>query len=210
MEDKKPFQTRVRDVIIEYAKKYKEYFVDYDYLILSDRFQNADYYIVKAHETNFRHLTGVSTSLTAKEFFEKAYNATLTEEDFSISKKGVQDKEAKGTVRRKINALPNMIGIFNQQTLVEEDYSHNSIRCSFIANDKKSTVGFSQTNPTVPLTLLFGDKIDLSAVGHLSLVLRKKEGDDLFSEIIVGNINVLKEKLPQIEELLTDELKKHP
>ena len=137
MEEKKPFQTRVKDAIIEYAKKYKEYFVDYDYLILSDRFQKADYYIVKAHETNFRHLTGVSTSLTAKEFFDKAYHATLTEEDFQISKRGVPDKEAKGTVRRKINALPNMIGIFHQQTLIEEDYRHNSIRCSFIANDKK-------------------------------------------------------------------------
>lgn len=207
MENTKSFQTRVKESIIEYAKMYKEYFVDYDYLICSDCFQNANYYIVNAHETNYKHLTGVSTSLTAKEFFDKAYNGTLEEVDFSISKRGVQDKGAKGTVRRKINALPNVIGIFNQQTLVEEDYNHNSIKCSFIANDKKSTIGFAQTEPTVPLTLLFGDKINASNAGHLSLVLRKKKDDSLFSEIIVGDGSILKEKLPKIKDFLAEELK---
>lgn len=208
MEKKQSFQERVRDAIIQSAKEYKEYFVDYDYLICADCFQNASYYIVQAHDTNFKHLTGVSTALTAKDFFQKAYHGTLAEDDFSISKKGIPDKAAKGTVRRKINALPNVIGIFNSNTLVEEDYAHNSIRCSFIAEDKKSTIGFAKTEPTVPLTILFGEKINSDRAGHLSLVLRKRENDALFHEIILGGKNDLKEHLPAIAGLLTEELKK--
>lgn len=47
MEEQKSLQERVKDTVIEYAKQYKDYFVDYDYLICSDVFQNADYYIVR-------------------------------------------------------------------------------------------------------------------------------------------------------------------
>lgn len=71
MAEKESFQTRVKNTIIEYARQYKAYFVDYDYLICSDVFKNVDYYIVQAHETNFKHLTGVSSVISAREFFDK-------------------------------------------------------------------------------------------------------------------------------------------
>ena len=207
MEEKKSFQERVKDTVIEYAKQYKDYFVDYDYLICSNAFKNADYYIVQAHETNFKHLTGVSSEISANDFFEKCYNGTLEESDFSISKKGVSDKKAKGTVRRKMKALPGIIGIFNPSTIVEEDYSHNSIKCSFIAGDNQTTIGFTKTDPYVPLTLLFGEKLNAENAGHMSLVLRKKSTEALFNEIIVGDADVLKERQEAFSNLIADNLK---
>ena len=95
MEEKKSFQERVKDTVTEYANQYKDYFVDYDYLICSNAFKHSDYYIVQAHETNFKHLTGLSSEISAGEFFEKCYNGTLEESDFTISKKGVSDKTQK-------------------------------------------------------------------------------------------------------------------
>ena len=207
MAEKESFQTRVKNTIIEYARQYKAYFVDYDYLICSDVFKNADYYIVQAHETNFKHLTGVSSGISAREFFDKCYNGTLEENDFSVTKKGVPDKNAKGTIRRKMKALPGIIGIFNAETIVEEDYNHNSIKCSFIAGDKQTTIGFAQTNPVVPLTLLLGEKTNQEKSGHISLVLRRKSGEKLFSEIILGNVDILEEKKEIIAELLSNNLK---
>lgn len=207
MEEKKSFQERVKDTVIEYAKQYKDYFVDYDYLICSDVFKNADYYIVQAHETNFKHLTGVSSEISASEFFEKCYSGTLKESDFAISKKGVPDKNAKGTVRRKMKALPGIIGIFNQDTIVEEDYNHNSIKCSFIAGDNQTTIGFAKTDPCVPLTLLLGEKSNSGNAGHISLVLRKKATELLFDEIVVGDIEELKARQEPFSDLIADDLK---
>lgn len=207
MEEKKSFQERVKDTVIEYAKQYKDYFVDYDYLICSDAFQNADYYIVQAHETNFKHLTGVSSEISAGEFFEKCYKGTLEESDFAVSKNGVPDKNAKGTVRRKMKAFPGIIGIFNKDTIVEEDYNHNSIKCSFIAGDNQTTIGFAKTDPCVPLTLLLGEKSNAEKSGHMSLVLRKKSTESLFNEIIVGDISILREKQETLSDIIADDLK---
>lgn len=206
METKKSFEERVKDTVIEYARLYKDYFVDYDYLICSESFQKADYYIVQAHETNFKHLTGLSSPLSAKEFFDKCYAGTLDESDFSVTKKGIPDKNAKGTVRRKMKALPGMVGIFNAEAVVEEDYRHNSIRCSFVAEHQKTTIGFTQMNPAVPLTLLFGEKPDELRAGPMSLVLRKKAGETRFSEIVVGNREAMIERLESLEPLLDDKL----
>ena len=207
MEEMKSFQERVKDTVTEYAKQYKDYFVDYDYLICSNAFKHSDYYIVQAHETNFKHLTGLSSEISAGEFFEKCYNGTLEESDFTISKKGVSDKNAKGTVRRKIKALPGIIGIFNSNTIVEEDYNHNSIKCSFIAGDSQTTIGFTKANPCVPLTLLFGEKSNTGNADHISLVLRKKSTESLFHEIIVGDINILRAKQETLSALIVDDLK---
>lgn len=62
------FKERVRLEIIKAAKKYKEIYVDYEYLICSEAFAKRSYYIVDAEKDNFQHLTGVHSQISAQSF----------------------------------------------------------------------------------------------------------------------------------------------
>ena len=53
------FKERIRQEIIKEAKRYKEIYVDYEYLICSEAFVKRNYYIVNAEKDNFQHLTGI-------------------------------------------------------------------------------------------------------------------------------------------------------
>lgn len=57
------------------------------------------------------------------------------------------------------------------------------------------------------MTLLLGEKTNQEKSGHISLVLRRKSGEELFSEIILGNVDILEEKKEIIAELLSNNLK---
>ena len=53
------FKERIRQEAIKEAKRYKEIYVDYEYLICSEAFVKRKYYIINAEKDNFQHLTGV-------------------------------------------------------------------------------------------------------------------------------------------------------
>lgn len=86
--DKVSFKERVRQIIIQCSKKYKENFLDYNYLVCSSAFTENDYYIINAHADNYQHLTGVNSVLSPKTFFEKCFNGTITTDEFDFIKKG--------------------------------------------------------------------------------------------------------------------------
>ena len=130
MTEQKSFKERVKEALINNAYSYKKYYVNYEYLLSSKAFQKSEYYIVAAYEDNYLHLTGVHTGLDATTFFEKCCDGTLEENDFDFCKKGQNESEVKGSVRRKINSLPAIMNMFGIGTLVEEDFEKNRIRCS--------------------------------------------------------------------------------
>ena len=92
-EQKISFKTRVLETAISYSKGYYSLYVSLDYLIISDAFHIHPYYIVSAEKSNYLHLLGVSTGLSASDFFEKCYNGTLTEDDFEIADRNFNRKE---------------------------------------------------------------------------------------------------------------------
>ena len=67
MAEQKSFKERVKEEAIVNAKMFKEYFVDCEYLVCSEAFEKNPYYIIGAHTSNYEHLTGVSSSLSADE-----------------------------------------------------------------------------------------------------------------------------------------------
>lgn len=67
-QEQRSFKVRVRDEAIRCAQLFKCYFVDYEYLICSKAFINAPYYIVESHTDNYKHLTGVSSSISPEDF----------------------------------------------------------------------------------------------------------------------------------------------
>lgn len=116
------FKERVRQALISNSRQYKYYFTDYEYLLCSDAFKKNPYYIVTAEEDNYLHLTGVLSHVSAQVFFDKCFNATLSDADFEVA--GTHNgQDLKGTIRRKINVIPNIFGIFSASTTVQEDFT---------------------------------------------------------------------------------------
>ncbi len=193
------FKERVLQQIVTSALIYKSTFIDYEYLVYSSNFSLNLYYLISAHSDNFLHLTGVYTSLSATEFFIKALEGTLAENDFEISKPNqptVISKNNKGTIRKKINALPYIDNLFSTDTLVQESFHKNQIRCSFATSDNNITMGFIHTsNNARPKTLLKGNELDLSKSTPLDLILRRKVGSKFFTEVIVGDVNYISNEL---------------
>ena len=180
-----PFKTRVKEAAIENAKLFKENFVDYEYCIFSDVLDESCY-ITKAFEGNYLHLVGVNTSLPAASFFKKCLDGTLLESDISFDKKGVGTNDLKGAVRDKIKVLPNMMSMFSDQALsVQANFKKNRIECAIASSDGTCTLGFSESGH--PKSLLKGDKLDISKKSDVALVLRRKTGTPVFTEVMYRN-----------------------
>ncbi len=208
MEEQVSFKERVRQTVIQYSKDYKSYFVDYEYLICSDAFTRKKYYIVDAHEDNYLHLTGISVTMSPNDFFKNCFNGTLQESDFSFIKPNQKESAVKGTVRRKINALPGITNLFSSNAQVEEDFQKNRICCSFAAGDSVCTLGFSMSDKTKPMSLLSGNELDSSKAKPIKLVLRKKNGTDKFDEILLGDEKIIAEYASDIKEYIDESLLK--
>ncbi len=199
MDTNTSFKNRVLKQIVTSALVYKNTFIDHEYLIYSLNFSLNPYYLISAHADNYLHLTGVYTTLSANEFFNKALNGTLTENDFEISRPNHPisiSKNNKGTIRKKINALPYIDTLFNTDTLVQEAFHKNQISCSFATSDNNITMGFIHTATNArPKTLLKGNELDLSKSSPLDLVLKRKLGNSLFDKVIIGDINCISNEL---------------
>lgn len=206
MEEQKSFKDRVKETVINNAMSYKWYYVNYEYLLCSKAFTQNEFYIVSAHEDNYLHLTGLHTSLSAEDFFNKCYAGTLNESDFDFKKIGQNEKEVKGSVRRKINSLSAMMNMFGSSTMIEEDFVKNRIRCSFATANSNVTLGFVISGKAKPMTLLKGNELDSSKAKRLELVLRRRKGEDKFSELLVGTEETLNEYRECLGELLSNDL----
>lgn len=185
------FKERVKNTAISEAKNYKKNYVDYEYLVCSSAFREKDYYIIDAKEDNYQHLIGVNALIKPQEFFEKCYNGTLQETDFNFIKSGQNERSVKGSVRRKITVLSNMMNLFYNHIKVEETFIKNQIRCSFATADNKCTLGFIDATKSRPKSLIKGNELDTNKMRDVSLLLRKEIGKEKFDEIIIGNSEIL-------------------
>lgn len=193
------FKERICVELTKAAQSYKEVYLDYEYLICSEAFMRRKYYIVAAQKDNFQHLTGVHSWISPKMFFEKCYQGTLTEEDFDFIKKGQDERSVKGTVRRKIKVLPDIMSLFKTGLLTEESFEKNNVFCSFATADGHCTLGFSESEKARPKSLIKGNA--LRNPKTVDLVLRKKSGTKFFDEFVIGDENVLCKYRDQIGDL---------
>lgn len=207
MTEAKSFKERIKEEAIQCASIYKSCFMDYEYLVCSDAFVQNTYYIIQSHEDNYQHLIGVSASVSPEEFFRKCMEGSLEESDFSFHKGCRPEGEVKGSVRRKIHVLPEIAGLFCAGTLVEEGFGKNRIRCAFAAGNTVCTLGFSNSAPVRPMTLMRGNQLDGGNAKPVALVLRRRVGLEKFDEVVVGDDGVLRKYSPQIGELLSDGLR---
>lgn len=198
------FKERVRLEMIKAAKEYKKMYVDYEYLICSEAFKQKSYYIVDAEKDNFQHLTGVHSQISAQSFFDKCVQGTLSDTDFDFVKKGQDEKSVKGTVRRKIKVLPDMMELFKEGLQAEESFKKNRVICSFATADGNCTLGFSDSQKARPKSLIKGN--ELKNPKPVELVLKRKTGTELFDQIVIGDETVLCKYKEQIKGLFAENL----
>lgn len=176
------FKKNVLTAICNGAQKYKDVFLDYEYEISSKAFKTQRIFIISATKSNFLHLTGVNTKLTANQFFDKALENTLTESDFDFNKKGQTEKMVKGSVRRKIRFLKDLDKIFDKKTLVEENFVKNKVFCTFAVSENSFTLGFIAVLNCRPKTLLKGN--ELKNPQKIDFLKRRKRGMKTFEEFL--------------------------
>lgn len=194
------FKERVRKAAIDGAKLYKENFIDCEYLICSKAFHEKQYYVAKADEGNYLHLIGVHTEMTPKDFFEKCYEGTLTEEDFDFEKKNQSEKSVKGSVRQKIKVLPDMLQMYGKELVAQEDFKKNRVECAFATADSTHTLGYASAGR--PKSLLQKNELDQDKSEKVDLVFQKRRGSDKFTKLVSGSVEMIDRYRSKIEEML--------
>ncbi|MCM1136826.1 MAG: PBECR4 domain-containing protein [Clostridium sp.] len=183
--EKNSFKERVRLAMIENAKPYKDIFVDNEYLLYSEAFIGKSWYRIKADKSNYLHLTGVHTRLTAEEFFDKCWEGALKTEDFDFVKRHREEAAVKGAVRKKIKVLPDMTRLFEKELFAQADFKKNRVECAFAASDNICTLGCAACGR--PKSLLAGNELDMKSAMKVDLILKKRRGSkDESYEIIYG------------------------
>lgn len=146
------------DIIVNAAIKYKEYLQDKIFLIIYQENAITKTVQVEFRDNHFLHLTGVTTQLSAKRFYEKCLNKKLALNDIELDKNG--------KAHQKLMVLPYlhellynncMIGNFiNSGICIRADY--------FVGNTKAIlSVGFRYGKKVdFPVTLYKEDVRKLS------------------------------------------------
>lgn len=201
MSDIISFKERVRQVAINEARHYKRMFVDYDYLICCNTFTNKKYYVISGEKNNYAHLLGINILCSPNEFFAKCISNSLTENDFDFFKSGQRETDVKGTVRRKITSLEKMKYMFSGKLLVEESFRKNNVFYAIATTDLRITVGFSVGKKSYPKSLLKGNELSGKAV-EPTVILRRKSGSRVFSEVIYGDKDNISLFIDEISNLL--------
>lgn len=179
------FKERVKNEAIANASLYQSNFIDYEYLVCSEAF-NSGYYIIKSDKGNYLHLIGIHTTLSTEDFFNKCYDGTLDEADFDFVKPNQSEKSVKGSVREKITVLSDMVRLFGQRLLAEDNFKKNKVECAFATSDNSCTLGFAVSGR--PKSLLKGNKLELSKVKPVDLIFRKRRSSaGTYDELIFGN-----------------------
>lgn len=201
------FKTRVLNTIIQCAKQYNTFYVEQNHLLVSNAFKKKPYYIIQAEKDNFLHLTGVSTSLSAVDFFDKAMDGTLAESDIQLITHGKSEKDSKGTIRQKIKNLTSITAVVGRSCMVQEDFKRNAVLCTFASANAQCTVGFIATPKLArPKSLLNGNVVDPTQSAPIKLALAKARSDQKYSSIEIGTIDDVADNLTLIQELLSDSL----
>lgn len=179
------FKERVKNEAIANASLYQSNFIDYEYLVCSEAF-NSGYHIIKSDKGNYLHLIGIHTTLSAEDFFNKCYDGTLEEADFDFVKPNKSEKSVKGSVREKITVLPDMVRLFGQKLLAEDNFKKNKVECAFATSDNSCTLGFAVSGR--PKSLLKGNELESSKVKPVDLIFRKRRSSaGTYDELIFGD-----------------------
>ena len=179
------FKERVKNEAIANAGLYEANFINFEYLICSEAFDDL-YHIIKSDKGNYLHLIGIHTNLTAEDFFDKCYDGQLKEEDFDFIKPNKSEKSVKGSVR------------------AEDNFKKNKIECAFATAENKYTLGFAVSGR--PKSLLKGNKLETTKAKEVDLIFKKVRSSEMpYSELIYGNVADIMKYKEKIADLISED-----
>ena len=148
-------QFNIKQALIDSAQSYFVLLKN-EIVLKSDSFINQQLYKLRFFETNFLHLTGLKTNLSAKEFYDRCYAGTILETDYSLG-----PNNDRKTVKRKLKNLVHIGEFFSQEILVQETFIKNQIVCRIATSDGKCTIGFVDAKDYLrPKTILANNHLD--------------------------------------------------
>lgn len=127
------------------------------FVFRSDSFQLRKEYAIRFHKSNFLHLTGVITGLSPENFYESAFNGTLTKSDFEITSS--TNRLLRTHVEMKMHNLSDLHLIVDSKVMVEESYQRGKVICSLAASNGKFTLCFIGNRLLAPMSLLYGNTL---------------------------------------------------
>lgn len=163
-------------IIIEAAKEYKDKLLNRHFMIIYKERGNYKCIYVGFRDLNFLHLTGVTTGLSAQQFFAACIDRKLSERDFEV--------DGQGKVRQKLTVLPYLSELLYNSCMIG-DFIHSGIYIKadyFVGDGKKSlSLGFRKCNKTdYPVTLYSEDVRKLSNPTNKVIAIFKKQYDEKY------------------------------
>lgn len=144
------FKINVINGLFECSKSYLELMRNI-YAIHSFEFVFHERYIFRFYKRNFLHLTGVDTSLSAEDFFDRCLNETLLPNDFDCE----STRELKSKVKDKLSVFPFLKNTFMGGKAIEaqERFSRGHVQCALATSDGILTVCFDGKEALWPKSL---------------------------------------------------------
>ena len=157
------YKKKILRTILFSAELYSE-LCENVYIVSSPDFEKSESYVLHFHPQNFLHLTGVKTNLKPADFFFKALNKTLSENDFECgAPNSVEERERilYGHVAQKMRHLSKIPELFSKNNVlyVQEEFKKGMIPCCLATANGRFTLGFIGKE-LCPLTLLNGNLLD--------------------------------------------------
>ena len=169
-------------ILFSAAESYRRNLIDQSLLFLClDKHKHVYSLEVTFDASNFKHLTGVQTKLSAQHFYEMCLDRRLSTDDFGFAEDGttVWKMEVLPRLISK-NLSANMIGEFNgsMPVLFTERLAGSTSACmGFVRSDENGRY--------VPNTILKGDVRTLVyRADRIILTYRKKRTDTRYNEIV--------------------------
>ncbi len=148
-------QFNIKKALIDSAQSYFSLLKN-EVIIKSNSFENSNEYILRFFETNFLHLTGLKTSLSTKEFFDRCLAGTVLENDYCLG-----PNNDRKTVKRKLKNLVNIGQFFKEEIMVQETFIKNKVVCRIATSDGSCTIGFVDAKFYLrPKTILANNHLD--------------------------------------------------
>ena len=179
---------RVIQIVTESAKNYDKFLNNKQFLIIYQTKTGTDYAEVCFREMNYKHLTGIKSSLTAIQFYEACKDSRLAEDEIDI------DNE--GKVRQKLSVLPYLHALLYHNCMIGDFINSGvMIQADYFVGDTKLvlSVGFRRCKSSYdrPVSLYCGDVRKMTNPTNKVLVIFKKTiSEDEYKEIAYSSKNL--------------------
>lgn len=189
-------------IVVDAAKKYEEILNNKVFLIVYKVENTLEFRELKFDQKNFKHLTGIESTLAPKQFYQAALKGRLGLNDIR--------EKSDGTTALKLQVLPQLHQLVSMPTMIGEFESlrihlqadkalGTSVKISLALGDHKGV--------SVPKSLLKEDIRRLTRQPYpVMRVYCKKNKDEKYSTITYHNNKLNLPISKEIEDLLSDEL----